>query len=193
MLLNDSEILVTDIITPCHPAQVRSDSHGHPVISHGLSSFGYDLTLAPVMKAFKQSTLDMPGAIDPKAFDSSSLIDLDLHRGPRDMYFILPRRTYALGCSRERIKVPANVFGVCTAKSTYARCGLFVNTTPMEPGWEGYLTLELYNATDQDLIVYANEGIAQAFFLTGNRPVVTYADRDGKYQDQGPAIVTARM
>ena len=192
MILNDTEILVAGIISPCHAAQIRS-VEGRPIISHGLSSFGYDLTLAPELKAFKQRTLDMSGAIDPKAFDSSSLIDLDLHDGPRDSYFTLPRRTYALGRSLERIKVPVNALGICTAKSTYARCGLVVNTTPLEPGWEGYLTLELYNATDQDLIVYANEGIAQVFFLTGKVPSVTYADRNGKYQDQGPEIVTARV
>ena len=193
MILNDREIIEQRIISPTLPYQARLSNTGYPIISRGVSSYGYDISLGNQMKAFKQHTLNNTSPIDPKSFNPDLLVDLDLHQSDKGAYFILPRHTYALGVSIEHFTLPPNCFGVLTGKSTLARSGLILNTTPLEPGWSGYLTLEMFNAADQDLMVYAFEGIGQVHFFTGNRPEITYADRQGKYQHQGAEIVTARV
>ena len=194
MLLNDSAILElgrTGMITPCNAGQIRTISTGAPAISRGLSSFGYDITLSPLeFRVFHR----IPGdVVDPKNFTPDHLSYAPLHTGPQGKWFIQPAHSYALGVSAERFKMPPDVIGICLGKSTYARTGLIVNVTPLEPGWEGHLTIEISNSSDSDVRVYADEGIAQLLFIKGDRPAVTYADRSGKYQHQAHAVTLAKI
>lgn len=188
MILNDiqiAELAKAGMITPFVDHQVRAD-----VISYGLSSFGYDLRLACKLQTF---TRIAPDEIDPKQFNHNCLEELDLaFYGPILNYFTLPQFSSALGHSVETLRLPDDVFALCVGKSTYARCGLIVNTTPLEPGWKGQLVIEIHNTTPLPIRVYANEGIAQLVFFRGDRPSVTYGDRQGKYQDQ-TGITTARL
>lgn len=197
MLLNDEQILKAGIISPAlhYSERYSIGPVNYPIISRGMSSFGYDITLAPELKAFRLPSMsDSKTVIDPKAFDPACLVDLTLRTDPeRGDYFIMGPHSYALGRSVERFIMPLDTFGICVGKSTYARIGLVVNTTPLEPGWNGYLTLEFANTTPWPIKVYPNEGVAQVFFLTGDFPEITYAARNGKYQNQGPEIVTARV
>lgn len=177
-----------------------------PVISYGQSSYGYDITLASTgLQRFRHPLVDVtvnpqtrvidyiaPIIVDPKNFDAQSTISLASIVDETSTFYILPPRAYALGVSVETFQIPNNVLGICYCKSTYARCGLIVNTTPLEPGWRGQLVIELANLTDLPMKVYANEGIAQVVFFEGDQPSTTYADRSGKYQDQ-KGIVTARI
>jgi dCTP deaminase len=132
--------------------------------------------------------------IDPKRFDDRCLTLLELkHDNKSNAYYTLPPHSYALGVTHERITMPDNHIGLVIGKSTYARCGLILNTTPLEPGWTGQLVLELSNATPLPMRVYAHEGIGQLLMVAlDERPAVTYGDRQGKYQDQR-SIVTARI
>jgi dCTP deaminase len=131
--------------------------------------------------------------IDPKRFDDQCLTSLEVkHDNKSNAYYTLPAHSYALGVSHERITMPDDHLGLVIGKSTYARCGLILNTTPLEPGWTGQLVLELSNATPLPMRVYAHEGIGQLVMIAlDERPAVTYGDRQGKYQDQR-GIVTAR-
>lgn len=200
MILNDLQIRTRcewdapPMISPFQPEQIRRTESGAPAISSGLSSYGYDIRLADTgLEVFRNNFPFLGSQIDPKAFDMSKTLSRRLiERDETGSFFVLPPRAYALGVSVETFEIPDNVFGICYCKSTYARCGLMVNTTPLEPGWRGQLVLELANLTDLPLKVYANEGIAQVVFLTGDVPSTTYADRSGKYQDQ-KGIVTARV
>jgi dCTP deaminase len=108
-------------------------------------------------------------------------------------YFVLPANSYALCHSLEAFSLPKDVIGVCLGKSTYARCGVIANITPLEPGWKGYLTIELSNSSKGDVKIYAGEGIAQVLFFKGEQPSVTYDSRNGKYQNQSDQIVTAKV
>lgn len=195
MILNDDQIaqLCQDsdapMIAPFRSHQVRQTDKGAPAISSGLSSFGYDITLSSEgIRAFWH----IGELIDPKAFVDSTLVDIKAHVDKRETFYILPPHTYALGVTNETFHLPMDVMAICYCKSTYARCGLIVNTTPLEPSWRGRLVLEFHNATRRPLKLYANEGVAQVVFFRGNRPRTTYADRSGKYQDQ-KGIVTARI
>lgn len=195
MILNDDQItqLCQDsdapMISPFRPYQVRETDKHAPAISSGLSSFGYDITLSSEgIKAF----WNVGELIDPKAFKDDMLVNIKAHIDKRDTFYILPPNAYALGVTNESFNLPVDVIAICYCKSTYARCGLIVNTTPLEPAWRGRLVLEFRNATALPLKVYANEGIAQVVFFRGNKPRTTYADRSGKYQDQ-KGIVTARI
>lgn len=146
------------------------------VISYGLSSFGYDIRLADEFKIFTNvySTI-----VDPKNFDERSFITL------KGDYCLIPPNSFILSRSYEYIKMPRNIFAICLGKSTYARCGLIVNVTPLEPGWEGYITVEISNTTPLPAKVYAKEGIAQlVFWEGGEQPELTYDDRKGKYHRQ---------
>lgn len=203
MILNDDQIrgycedAETPMISPFASHQIRRGPTGVAAISFGLSSFGYDIRLAASgLNRFVQPQMDypyMPRLIDPKAFNSSDcLVNLSAERDETGTFYTLPPHAYALGVSVETFNIPDNVLGICYCKSTYARCGLMVNTTPLESGWRGLLVIELANLTDLPMKVYANEGIAQVVFYTGDAPSVTYADRNGKYQDQ-QGIVTARI
>ncbi len=145
------------------------------VISYGLSSFGYDLRAAPEWKVFT----DVYGAVvDPKRFDERAFVTIEAEE------VLIPPNSFALTRSIEYIRMPENVLGIALGKSTYARCGIVVNVTPLEPGWEGHVTLEISNTTPLPAKVYAGEGIVQIIFLESDRPETTYADRRGKYQGQ---------
>lgn len=153
------------------------------VISFGLSSYGYDIRVGNNFKLFKRPYLSDPVSpipvVDPKNWDPRCSYDIQAH------VLQLPGHSFALASSVERFKIPRNVLTLCVGKSTYARCGIIVNVTPFEPGWEGYVTLEISNTTPLPARIYANEGIAQVlFFESDTQCETTYADRKGKYQSQ---------
>ena len=159
------------MISPFEEKQVRGDS-----ISYGLSSFGYD---ARVSDEFKIFTNVNSGVVDPKVFKKGSFVT------KIGKECIIPPNSFALARTIEYFKIPDNILVICLGKSTYARCGIIVNVTPLEPGWEGHVTLEFSNTTPLPAKIYANEGIAQFVFLRGNeKPSVTYANRRGKYMKQ---------
>ncbi len=144
-------------------------------ISYGLSSYGYDIRVSDHFKIFHNLNNTL---VDPKAFDPKSFID---HRGD----CIIPPNSFVLAETVEHFRIPRGVLCVCVGKSTYARCGMIVNVTPLEPEWEGVLTLEISNTTPLPAKVYAGEGIAQILFFHGDQVCETsYRDRKGKYQDQ---------
>lgn len=145
------------------------------VISYGLSSFGYDLRAAPEWRIFVNA---FNTVVDPKRFDPRSLVEFD---GPE---CIIPPNSFVLTRSIEYLRIPDDIMVVALGKSSYARCGIVANVTPLEPGWEGHVTLELSNTTPLPAKVYAFEGIVQLLFFQGERPEVTYAERQGKYQGQ---------
>lgn len=179
-----------NMIEPFEEKQI-SKKEGLSKISYGVSSYGYDISLAPEMKLFTNA---YTWVIDPKNFDRQSLVDLTLHfeneeNTPRktysSSYFILPPNSFALGSSIEIVKIPKRVTIICLGKSTYARCGLVVNSTPVESEFEGNITLEFSNTTNLPMKIYANEGIAQLLFFESDEDCLTsYADRNGKYQGQ---------
>ncbi|MFP3948923.1 MAG: dCTP deaminase [Longimicrobiales bacterium] len=159
------------MIEPFEPGQVREDC-----ISFGLSSYGYDIRVAPEFKVF---TNVHNVVVDPKNFDERSFVDV--HAGE----CIIPPNSFALARTQEYFRIPRDVLAICVGKSTYARCGIVVNVTPLEPSWCGYLTLEISNTTPLPAKIYAEEGIAQLLFFQGDEvPAVAYADRAGKYQNQ---------
>ena len=146
------------------------------VLSYGLSSYGYD---ARVSNEFKIFTNVNSGIVDPKVFKKESFVT------KKGKECIIPPNSFALARTIEYFKIPEDVLVICLGKSTDARCGIIVNVTPLEPGWEGYVTLEFSNTTPLPAKIYANEGVAQFIFLKGNEdPEITYADRDGKYMGQ---------
>lgn len=171
-----------NMIDPFSDRQVK-ECFGVKKISYGVSSYGYDITLHSQMKLFTNAYTSI---INPKKFDEESLIDLPLKANNHyEEYFILPPNAFALGRSVEYFNIPRNVLAVCLGKSTYARCGLVVNTTPFEPGWKGHVTLEFSNTTNLPMMIFANEGIAQVLFFESDEDCeVSYADRNGKYQNQ---------
>jgi dCTP deaminase len=178
------------LVTPYLPELIREVDNVR-MISFGQSSMGYDLRLSS--KDFRVFSPIAGTEIDPKRFDENTLVDAPL-RGAEDgsKYFLLPPHSYALGVTIETFHMPSDVLGICTGKSTYARCGLIVNTTPLEPGWRGRLVLEFSNSADLPVRLYAGEGIAQAVFFQGETCATSYADRAGKYQDQAK-LVTAKV
>ena len=146
------------------------------VISYGLSSMGYDIRITDEYKIF---TNVKQAVVDPKQFNPDSFIDF---KGPA---CVIPPNSFALARSVEYFRMPKTVLGICLGKSSYARCGIVVNITPLEPGWEGHLTIEISNTTPLPARIYSFEGIAQVlFFEAGSLPEVSYADRKGKYQGQ---------
>lgn len=191
MLLNDQQIIALcevtprslGMITPFEPSQVRVTEQSR-IISYGTSSFGYDLRLCPD-GGFRVFSPIGSAEIDPKNFDEKCLVEAPLRKADDSSYYwLLPPHTYALGVTVETFNMPDNVLGVCVGKSTLARCGLILNTTPLEPMWCGKLVLEIANAADVPVRVYANEGVAQCLFFQGETPSITYAGRSGKYQHQ---------
>jgi dCTP deaminase len=159
------------MIEPFEAGQVREG-----VISYGLSSYGYDIRVAPEFKVF---TNVHNVIVDPKRFDDRSFVDI------HENECIIPPNSFALARTLEYFRIPRDVLVVCLGKSTYARCGIIVNVTPLEPTWEGYLTLEISNTTPLPAKIYAGEGIAQLLFFEGDEePEVAYADRAGKYMKQ---------
>ncbi len=164
------------MIEPFVDAQVKANHAGEPVVSYGLSSYGYDLRVA---REFKVFTNVFNTVVDPKHFDPRSFVDLVGDT------CIVPPNSFALARSVEYFRIPRDVITVCLGKSTYARCGIIVNVTPLEPEWEGHVTLEISNTTPLPARIYAEEGLAQVLFLRGHTPCErSYADRRGKYQGQ---------
>jgi dCTP deaminase len=182
------ELAAKGMIHPFEPGKVRRWSDG-PVISYGCSSYGYDLRLDPEdFRVFRH----VPGMIvDPKQFDDRCLASADLQHDENGSYFILPAHSYALGVVIERLIIPRNVTVIFIGKSTYARCGVIVNLTPGEAGWEGYLTLEISNSSGADCRIYVNEGICQALFYESAPCDLPYGD--GKYQGQSAGVTVARI
>jgi dCTP deaminase len=163
--------LTKGLITPFADKQVRKGT-----ISYGLSSYGYDLRVAREFKIFTNVNNSI---VDPKAFDPKSFVDFE------GDVCIIPPNSFALARSVEYFKIPRNVMTITVGKSTYARCGIIINVTPFEPEWEGFVTLEVSNTTPLPAKIYANEGIAQVLFFESDEPcMVSYADRQGKYQGQ---------
>ncbi|HYQ95669.1 MAG TPA: dCTP deaminase [Candidatus Eisenbacteria bacterium] len=159
------------MIEPFEENQVRGGT-----ISYGISSYGYDLRIADEFKIFTNINSTI---VDPKEFDAKSFVDF------KGSTCIVPPNSFALGRSVEYFRIPRDVMTICLGKSTYARCGIITNVTPLEPEWEGHVTLEISNTTPLPARIYANEGIAQVLFLGGDEePAVSYKDKKGKYQNQ---------
>jgi dCTP deaminase len=160
-----------NMISPFEDKQVRGTK-----ISYGLSSFGYDARVSNEFKIFTNVNSEI---IDPKNFKQNNFISKNGEE------CIIPPNSFVLSSTIEYFKIPNDVIVICLGKSTYARCGIIVNVTPLEPSWEGHVTLEFSNTTPLPAKIYANEGVAQFVFLKGNeKPDITYADRNGKYMKQ---------
>ena len=160
-----------NMISPFEDKQVRGNK-----ISYGLSSFGYDARVSNEFKIFTNVNSEI---IDPKNFTQNNFISKN------GIECIIPPNSFVLSSTVEYFKIPNDVMVICLGKSTYARCGIIVNVTPLEPAWEGHVTLEFSNTTPLPAKIYANEGVAQFIFLKGNeKPDITYADRKGKYMRQ---------
>jgi dCTP deaminase len=163
--------LNNNMITPFCDNQVSKG-----VISYGLSSYGYDIRVADEFKIFTNINATL---VDPKKFDTSNVISF------KGDTCIVPPNSFALARTVESFKIPENTLAICLGKSTYARCGIIVNVTPFEPGFEGTITIEISNTTPLPAKIYANEGIAQVLFFEGDEPCeVSYKDKNGKYQNQ---------
>ncbi|NNG04967.1 MAG: dCTP deaminase [Inquilinus sp.] len=146
------------------------------VISYGLSSYGYDARVSDEFLIFTNVDNDV---VDPKAFSETSFVKRKTN------VCVIPPNSFVLASTVEYFRVPDDVLVICVGKSTYARCGIIVNVTPLEPGWEGHVTLEFSNTTPLPAKIYANEGACQFLFLGGNQPCETsYAARAGKYMGQ---------
>lgn len=186
MLLNDIEIekLVNEHgLIENFSRDLVEEIDGRKIISYGLNSCAYDLRLGEDIKIFKEHTY--PQIIDPKAFDPAELYSPELMvEDNGDRYVTIPPRTYALGVVVEKLNVPRNISILFITKSTYAKAGLMINTSGGQPGWKGYLTVELFNATSSAMAVYVGEGITQALFSDIKECAISYADRKGKYQNQ---------
>lgn len=150
---------------------------GRPgVISFGVTSYGYDVRVGRKFKVFTNARC---AVVDPKNFDPASFVDIE------GDFCLIPPNSFALAETVEYLEVPRDVLGVCLGKSTYARCGIIVNVTPLEPEWRGRITIEISNTTPLPAKIYAGEGIAQILFLRADAACRTsYADKKGKYQDQ---------
>ena len=164
------------MIEPFEPGQVRAAADGERCISYGTSSYGYDVRCA---RDFKIFTNINSAIVDPKRFDENSFVDFS------GDVCIIPPNSFALARTVEYFRIPRNVLTICLGKSTYARCGIIVNVTPLEPEWEGHVTLEFSNTTPLPAKIYANEGVAQFLFFESDEVCeYSYADRAGKYQGQ---------
>lgn len=174
-----------DMIIPFQATQVRCNPDtGERIISYGTSSYGYDIRCADEFKIFTNVNSTV---VDPKNFDPKSFVDF------KGDVCVIPPNSFALARSVERMKIPRDVQTICLGKSTYARCGLVCNVTPLESEWEGFITLEFSNTTPLPVKLYANEGCAQILFLQSDEPCeVSYKDRGGKYQGQ-TGVVVPRM
>jgi len=182
------------MINPFQSSLVRHlepDKQRKPVLSYGCSSYGYDLRLSSKeFLIFRH----VPGTVmNPKKFNPHNLEKTILHHDDDGDFFILPAHSYGLGVALEKMKVPENITVICIGKSTYARLGIIVNTTPAEAGWEGHLTLEFSNSSGADCRIYANEGICQLLFFEGDPCATTYEDRRGKYQNQPEKVTLAKI
>ena len=163
------------MIAPCVSNQVKQ-ANEHRIISYGTSSYGYDVRCSTHFKIFTNIN---SAVVDPKNFASESFVDFE------GDVCIIPPNSFALASTVEYFRIPRSVLTVCLGKSTYARCGIIVNVTPLEPEWEGHVTLEFSNTTPLPAKIYANEGVAQMLFFQSDEECQTsYKDRGGKYQGQ---------
>ena len=180
------------MIEPFLPELLRTVENRR-IISAGVSSYGYDIRLS-AQHGFKIFSAVAAGIVDPKNFDERTLLDSPLYKdADGGQFFLMPPHSYGLGLTLEYFRIPRGVLGLCHGKSTYARCGVIVNTTPLEPEWVGHLVLEFSNASATSVRIYAEEGVSQVMFLEGDEVCATsYADRAGKYQDQRK-IVSAKL
>lgn len=164
-----------NMIEPFEPGQVREHA-GNRIISYGTSSYGYDVRCSTEFKVFTNIN---SAIVDPKNFDENSFVDFDSDT------CIIPPNSFVLARTVEYFRIPRNVLTICLGKSTYARCGIIVNVTPLEPEWEGHVTLEFSNTTPLPAKIYANEGVAQVLFLESDEVcAASYRDRAGKYMGQ---------
>ena len=164
-----------NMIKPFQEDQVKTNNGGK-IVSYGTSSYGYDVRCADEFKVFTNINSTM---VDPKNFDDKSFIDI------KSDVCTIPPNSFALARTVEYFKIPRQVLTLCLGKSTYARCGIIVNVTPLEPEWEGHVTLEFSNTTSLPAKIYANEGVAQFIFLESDEVCESsYKDRAGKYQGQ---------
>lgn len=179
MPLADYEIIEAakrGMIEPFEPTQVSAGK-----ISYGVSSFGYD---ARVGRDFRILSNKGPAILDPKRPNEATFESLKIERDGEDEYVIVPPHSFVLAASLEYFRIPRNVLVECIGKSTYARIGVYVNITPLEPQWEGEVTLEFFNSGPKPARIYIGEGACQFVFHTGRSPMISYADRKGKYQFQ---------
>jgi len=184
-VLCDTQIRELVSIEPFEDGDKRSGT-----ISYGVSSYGYDVRVGTLFKLFTPTSPQGTQAIvDPKRFDDQSFVTIDTRQTGRD-HVVIPPNSFALAETVEVFKIPRDTLAICVGKSTYARCGIIVNVTPLEPEWRGKVTLEISNTTPLPAKVYANEGIAQLVFLKADRVCGTsYADKRGKYQDQAGLVL----
>ena len=167
--------LEQEMISPFEPQQVRK-SDSQKIISYGTSSYGYDVRCSTEFKIFTNINHNI---VDPKNFNEQSFVEVNANE------CIIPPNSFALASTVEFFKIPRSTLVICLGKSTYARCGIIVNVTPLEPEWEGYVTLEFSNTTPLPAKIYANEGVAQMLFFQSDESCETsYADKGGKYQGQ---------
>jgi dCTP deaminase len=163
------------MIEPFESQQVKEVA-GQRVVSYGTSSYGYDIRCSDEFKIFTNINSTI---VDPKAFDAKSFVDF------KGAVCIIPPNSFALARTVEFFRIPRDVLTICLGKSTYARCGIIVNVTPLEPEWQGHVTLEFSNTTPLPAKIYAGEGCAQVIFLQSDEVCETsYRDRGGKYQGQ---------
>jgi dCTP deaminase len=163
------------MIEPFEADQVRYSGE-NKLISYGTSSYGYDVRCSEHFKVFTNIN---SATVDPKNFDEKSFVDVESD------VCVIPPNSFALAATVEYFRIPRNVLTICLGKSTYARCGIIVNVTPLEPEWEGHVTLEFSNTTTLPAKIYANEGVAQMLFFESDEACeVSYKDRGGKYQGQ---------
>jgi dCTP deaminase len=165
-------IIERDIkIVPFEPNRTRPG-----IISYGVTSYGYDVRVDRHFKVFTNARCTI---VDPKSFDPQSFVDIT------GDYCLIPPNSFALAETVEYLEIPRDIIGVCVGKSTYARCGIIVNVTPLEPEWRGRVTIEISNTTPLPAKIYAGEGIAQMLFIRAEQVCqISYADKKGKYQDQ---------
>ncbi len=170
------------MIEPFEYKQVK-ESNGQRIVSYGTSSYGYDVRCS---REFKIFTNINSAIVDPKDFDDNSFVDVESD------VCIIPPNSFALARTVEYFRIPRKVLTICLGKSTYARCGIIVNVTPLEPEWEGHVTLEFSNTTPLPAKIYANEGVAQMLFFESDEECdISYKDKNGKYQGQ-TGVVTPR-
>ena len=190
MLLNDKEIIdlcngYKPLITPFSSDLVRQVAD-KKIISYGVSSYGYDLRAGDEYKVFTNVSCK---EIDPKNIDEDTFITVKKDKD----YILIPPNGFILTYSQEHLCIPRNVTGIVIGKSTYARAGIVCICTPLESGWSGHVTLEFANTTSLPVRFYPGEGCCQVLFLTGNECGVSYADRGGKYMNQGKEVVLPKV
>ena len=173
------------MIEPFQEDQIRYSDDNSRLISYGLSSYGYDVRCANEFKVF---TNIHSAIVDPKSFDEKSFVDINSD------VCVIPPNSFALARTVEYFRIPRDVLTICLGKSTYARCGIIVNVTPLEPEWEGHVTLEFSNTSNLPAKIYAGEGVAQMIFHQSDEQCeVSYKDRDGKYQGQTGVTATQNL